>query len=267
MLLRTWNVFHGNAHPPEREGFLAEMVRLATADRPDVVCLQELPVWSLSRLERWSGVRAVGAVAARPSVGPLPWPAEAGRIVTDVNHGLFRSAFTGQGIAMLVSAPSEVLEQRVLVLNGRDFRKRETSRLGLGLVTRLAWGKERRVTQVARIRRGSSTFVIANLHATGYPDRRLASAEVFRAATFVDAFAERREPVVLAGDFNLTLRNSSVLRRLVTPEWGFEGAGTGIDHILVRGLSGGATTRWPEARRRVGGRVLSDHAPAERSVE
>ena len=44
LLVRTWNVFHGNASPPERHGFLEQMVRLATEDRPDVLCLQELPV-------------------------------------------------------------------------------------------------------------------------------------------------------------------------------------------------------------------------------
>ena len=40
VLVRTWNLFHGNAVPPERRGFLEEMVQLVTADAPDVVCLQ-----------------------------------------------------------------------------------------------------------------------------------------------------------------------------------------------------------------------------------
>ena len=43
------------------------MLELATADRPDVLCLQELPLWSLPRLERWSGgMSAVWSVARRP---------------------------------------------------------------------------------------------------------------------------------------------------------------------------------------------------------
>ncbi len=103
LLVRTWNVFHGNAVPPERAAYLEEMVRLAAADGPDVVCLQELPVWALGRLEDWSGMAAVGAVAAPPRLGPLRWPAALGRLVTGANHGLLRSAVTGQANAMLVA--------------------------------------------------------------------------------------------------------------------------------------------------------------------
>ena len=65
MLIRTWNVFHGNAVPPERRAFLAEMVRLASADDPDVLCLQELPAWALPRLGDWS-------VSLRPGVLAFP---------------------------------------------------------------------------------------------------------------------------------------------------------------------------------------------------
>ena len=96
MLVRTWNVFHGNAKPPERRAFLEEMVRLAVADEPDVVCLQEVPPWALARLAEWSGYVAVGAVAARPSVGPLPSTPAIGEALTALNNGLFRSLFAGQ---------------------------------------------------------------------------------------------------------------------------------------------------------------------------
>src|SRR5207237_8902439 len=97
VLVRSWNVVHGNAHPPERRAFLGEMVRLASADRPDVLCLQELPVWSLSRLEEWSGMAAVADVSARPLL-----PAGLAKTITDLHHGLPRSAFTGQANANLV---------------------------------------------------------------------------------------------------------------------------------------------------------------------
>ena len=121
--------------------------------------------------------------------------------------------------------------------------------------------------QVLRLERERTTFVVANLHGTGYPDKRLASRELLRAATFVDGFAEPREPVVLAGDFNLTVANSSILRSLLESEWGFGGASPhGIDHILVRGIAAGPPERWPDERRRVGGRLLSDHKPVERRV-
>ena len=65
MLVRTWNLFHGNTNPPGRRAFLDEMVELATADDPDVLCAQEVPAWALGR---FTG----GDVAARPTLGPLP---------------------------------------------------------------------------------------------------------------------------------------------------------------------------------------------------
>ncbi len=51
MIVRSWNLFHGNADPPRRRGYLREMVRRASADEPGVLCLQELPVWALPRLD------------------------------------------------------------------------------------------------------------------------------------------------------------------------------------------------------------------------
>jgi endonuclease/exonuclease/phosphatase family metal-dependent hydrolase len=99
MLVRTWNLFHGNASPPERRAFLRQMIELVTRDRPDVVCLQELPVWALDHLERWSGMHVSGAVA-RPPVVPL-----GARGVTALHHGLFRSAVTGEADAILTRDP------------------------------------------------------------------------------------------------------------------------------------------------------------------
>jgi len=99
MLARTWNLFHGNACPPERRAFLREMIELVTRDRPDIVCLQELPVWALDHLERWSGMHATGAVARQPL---LPFGA---RQVTALHHGLLRSAVTGEADAILTRDP------------------------------------------------------------------------------------------------------------------------------------------------------------------
>src|SRR3954451_19261578 len=96
LVVRTWNLFHGNAVPPERRGFLDEMVRLVTADGPDVVSLQEVPVWALRHLEERSGMTAVGAVAAQPRLRS----AELGRLVTELHHGILRSALTGQANAI-----------------------------------------------------------------------------------------------------------------------------------------------------------------------
>src|SRR5205823_10523469 len=85
MLVRTWNLFHGRPSPPRRRAFLRQMIELVTRDRPDVVCLQELPVWALRHLEHWSGMHAKGAVSRRPL---LPFGA---RAVTSLHHGLLRS--------------------------------------------------------------------------------------------------------------------------------------------------------------------------------
>jgi len=264
LLVRTWNVFHGNASPPERRGFLEEAIRLAVADRPDVVCLQELPVWSLRHLREWSRMIAFADAARRPMLGPVPTTEKIGRVLTDLNHGLFRSAFTGQANAMLLGPTLAVVAHQHVILNPWSFRRR----FEFGAAAAIAWAKERRGCQVVRLQRDSGTLVVANLHATSNHDKRLADAELLRAATFVDGFAHPGEPVVLGGDFNVTLRNSRTLPELVGPDWGFEGATpNGIDHILVRDLQAGAPARWPVERRRVAGRVLSDHAPVDRELQ
>jgi endonuclease/exonuclease/phosphatase family metal-dependent hydrolase len=263
LLVRTWNVFHGNASPPERRAFLEQMVRLAVADRPDIVCLQELPVWSLGHLEAWSEMHAVAELTERP----LIFSAELGRVVTEIHHGLLRSAFTGQANVVLLARRFAPQENRCLVLNPWSFRRREARRLGLTLAERFTWSRNRRVCQVVRVARDGATLVIANLHASGLNDKRVADVEVLRAATFLEGFAEPGEPIVLAGDFNLTVADSHALTELAELEWGFEGATrSGIDHILARGLQAGEAVRWPVERRTVDGRVLSDHAPVDREL-
>lgn len=243
------------------------MVRLAASDRPAVLCLQELPVWSVARLEAWSGMTAVADVTERPKIGPFPWSAELGRIITELNHGLFRSAFTGQANAILLGTGLPMLERRHLVLNSYRFRRAQARRLGLSTRARRAWGRDRRVCQVLRVETGDGTFVVANLHATGSSDKRLADAELLRAAVFADGFARPDEPVLICGDFNLTVENSRMLSSLTEPEWGFTGpTPTGIDHVLVRGLEAGPPDPWPPERRTFDGRLLSDHPPVDREV-
>lgn len=265
LLVRTWNLFHGNAVPPERATYLEEMVRLASADRPGVLLLQEVPVWALDRLDEWSGMAAVGEVAARPSLGPLPSTAEIGRALTALHYGLFRSAFAGQANAILLAPELGVLSCDSIVLNPRAFRRVQAKWLGLGLAARLAWANERRVCQAVRIGLpDGTTALVANLHATSYPpDERTADAELLRAAVLVDALAAPDEPVVLGGDVNVAGDRSWTLRDLTRPEWGFSAPGSGIDQVLVRGTPATTPERWPAERRRVGGRLLSDHAPVE----
>jgi endonuclease/exonuclease/phosphatase family metal-dependent hydrolase len=262
LLVRTWNAFHGNAQPPERRGFLEEAVRLATVDRPDVVCLQELPVWSLAQLEAWSGMRAFGAVASRP----LIVSAEAGRALTELHHGWLRSAVTGQANAILVSRELRPLGTGSIVLNPRGFRRAQARALGLDRRVRLAWAKERRGCHAVRAEAAGLALTVANLHASSVRDRRCQDGELLRAAVFADAFAEPGDALVLAGDFNTVIGESTTLDQLASPEWGFSEPIGGLDQILVRGAPVSRPERWPEERRRVEGRLLSDHAPVDARI-
>ena len=232
VLVRTWNVFHGNADPPRRQGFLHRMIELATVDRPDVVCLQEVPVWALARLEAWSGMRSFGAVTRPPLwLGPLSmW-------ITRAHQGFFRSGLAGQANAILVAEEHDAVDLGHAPISER--------------------GRERRIVQAVRLA-GPPSVVIANLHATNdFRDPGVPRAETARAAEFVDGVAERTEAVVIAGDFNVDDPHLD----------GFSAPGDGIDDVLVRNAIAGAATVWPRERRVVEAVVFSDHAPFERVVE
>jgi endonuclease/exonuclease/phosphatase family metal-dependent hydrolase len=229
-LVRTWNLFHGNAVPPERRDYLPQMVELVTADRPGIVCLQEVPVWALRYLERWSGMRALGAIAAVPRGS-----AELGRWITEIHHGLLRSALTGQANAMLVAQDLDVAEERTLMISERG---------------------ERRVCQLARV---DGLGVVGNFHATGGP----VAGEQFRRA--LDFVAGADERAILAGDANLRPGDAPVYDDLASLGFSEPLAGS-IDQIVVRGLDSTPPSVWPEERRRVQGKLLSDHAPVELTV-
>jgi endonuclease/exonuclease/phosphatase family metal-dependent hydrolase len=261
MLIRSWNLFHGNACPPQRRSYLQEMVGLATADGPDVLLFQEVPVWAFARLESWSGMRAVADVAQRPGLGPLPIPGGLGRMLTSLHPGLLRSAFTGQGNAILLGPDLRPSAHDVLTLNPAGFRRRVAGSLGIDVLTRLAWAKERRICQIVRAQRAdASSLVIANLHATSSPgDPRIPGAEVRRGMVWVDWFAHESEVVVVGGDFNVPAHSLSL------PS-GYSEPGPGIDQLLVRGAPTSPPRVWPEERRRREGILLSDHAPIELEI-
>jgi endonuclease/exonuclease/phosphatase family metal-dependent hydrolase len=260
VLIRSWNLFHGNAVPTERDAFLDDMIELATADEPDVLCLQEVPAWALDRF-------TTGDVAARPMLGPLPIPRALGWAVTSLHHGVLRSAFSGQGNALQIAPHLRVADHEVLTLNSRRFRDAQARKLKLDAVARLAWAKERRIVQAVRlVSADGRTYVVANTHCTSCLDRRLADAELLRAAWFTTSLARPDDVAILAGDFNVTLEQSQTLRDLTGPEWGFANAGTGIDHILVRGAKVTAARTWTRSERSRDGRTLSDHAPVEVEV-
>jgi endonuclease/exonuclease/phosphatase family metal-dependent hydrolase len=237
VLIRSWNVFHGNTKPPTRRSYLKEMLRMATADEPDVLCLQELPVWAIGRLAGWSGMRALADAARGPR---LPPPLD--RLLTSLNTGLFRSLVTGQANAILLRHDLAVRKRSVFVLN-------EGGVLGIGM-------GERRICQIVRLQRpDAKSLVLAHLHATHAPG--YAQAQVENALEHVLELARPDERVVMAGDFNFT----PDLRHL-----GFTGQGPGIDHVLVRGEDPSPLRVWPRERRCLHGMLLSDHAPVERTV-
>jgi len=230
ILVRTWNLFHGNATPPERRGYLQQMVELVSADKPAIVCLQEIPVWALRYLEAWSGMQAFGAIAASPRGS-----AELGRWITELQHGLLRSALTGQANAILVAPGLEAREEGTLVISESG---------------------ERRVCQAVRV---GGLGVVGNFHATG---GRPADEQCWRAVDFV---AGADEHALVAGDLNLRPGEGRVYDRVKT--LGFsEPLLDSIDQIVVRGLAATPPTAWPVERRRSRGRILSDHAPVELTV-
>jgi len=268
LLVRSWNVFHGNTVPSQPRERLEEMVRLAVADEPAILCLQEVPVWAVDRLGGWSGMTAYADVAARPHIGPFPSTPRLGHVLTRRNHGLFRSAFTGQANAILVRPGLRAVGRHVLELNARDFRRRQARWLELPLVPRLAWAKERRICHAVRLRlEDGQTWLVANLHATSFrADERLADAELLRALVFADALAHPEDVCILAGDFNVRAGRSWTLDDATGPEWGFAGGGPWVDHVYVRGAPVSRVEEWPRSRRRRDGVLLSDHAPVEARV-
>jgi endonuclease/exonuclease/phosphatase family metal-dependent hydrolase len=257
VVIRTWNLFHGNTFPPGRKRYVEEMVRLVVEGAPDAVCLQEVPPWALGRLGEWSGLHVFGEVAARPMFGPIPLTAEVGRHLTDIHPGLFRSGFEGQANAILVR--KRITARHVLTLNPFAFRLRTARRLRLSPIADLAWGKERRQAIAVRLEGGA---LLANLHATNARDVRITEAEVERAAQWAGRLAGD-DLCVVAGDLNVDTRRSEIFGRLA----GFSAAGPGVDHVLVRDADVSEYDRWSRERRQLHGLTLSDHAPVEVQVQ
>ena len=174
MLIRSWNLFHGRTSPPGKRLYLREMVELASSDAPDVVCLQELPLWALRELEDWSGMQAVWALA-KPALVPRPL----GRVLQRLNPLRFRSAVTGQGNAILLARRHALLEHGVVRVSDR--------------------GRERRVCHGVRL----EGLVVGNVHCSNeFQQPEVPRAELRRAHDLVGAMAAGGARV-LAGDFNL----------------------------------------------------------------
>ena len=228
--MRSWNVFHGNTSPPRRRSRLETMVKLATADTPDVLCLQEVPLWALRRLAGWSGMTVRSVVTRRSLL-----PRRLAGAVTRLHNGFFRSWLAGQANAILLAPGLQPLEHRSLRIDEQRA--------------------EPRYCHAVRL----AELVVANLHATNdFRRPEVPAAEIVRAEAFVTGVSHGL-PCVLAGDFNV---RADHLRELA----GWSSRGPGIDHVLVRGLEVTPLSAWPLERRAVDGAVLSDHAPVEVTV-
>ena len=173
MLIRSWNVYHGRSSPARRRAYLQQVVRLASSDRPDILCLQELPLWSLPQLAGWSGMLTFPARTRRAPFGP-----DIGRVLTATHHGVIRSAFSGQANAILVGAGHHAEDLGYLPISDR--------------------GHHPRVCQAVRVDHG---LVVGNIHASG----PVAENEVERALAWLDQRVRAGETLVLAGDFNARL--------------------------------------------------------------
>jgi endonuclease/exonuclease/phosphatase family metal-dependent hydrolase len=231
LLVRTWNVFHGNAFPPRRAGYLRRMVELAVADDPDVLCLQEVPVWAVRRLQGWAGRPSFGAVARLPfRAGPMSaW-------VTRSHQGFFRSGLAGQANAILVAGRHAA----------RDLGHEQISE----------HPRERRLVHAVHVAPQGAPVgvVVGNLHASNeFGDPSVPRGAAQRAAAVLAPVAGPGEPRGRAGDFNV---GDPGLEGFSTP-------GDGIDHVLLRGATPVEVTVWPTDRRTVGGIVLSDHPPVD----
>jgi endonuclease/exonuclease/phosphatase family metal-dependent hydrolase len=270
VIVRTWNLFHGNTLPPTRKAHLRRMVELITADRPDVVLLQEIPAWALPLLGRWADMNAAWARAKRPKLGPLPVPAAVGRGITAPHHGLLRSGFAGQGNAILFPSEAKQREAKTITLNTNVFTEERGRLFGLTPKQMVAWEKERRVCHLVRYELPNrQRFLVANLHASHFPDLRLGDAELRRAVNFVIRGSELEETLIVGGDFNIRPEASTTVQELITapPESRWRQAGPGIDQFLLRRAIATRVEVWPDERRALNERLLSDHAPVEIEVE
>jgi endonuclease/exonuclease/phosphatase family metal-dependent hydrolase len=238
LLVRTWNLYHGRTHPPTRALHLRRMVELVTGDRPDLVALQEVPLWALGRLAAWTGMAERSVVTV-----PAPLPGMLARGVTSANPARLRSLVSGQANVLLASSQLRVGAGRTLLLNP-----------GVG---RWEWltrrGPQQRYCQRLELTDGRGReIVVAHLHASH--DRGESPAEIDRAAGLVAGAG----PAIFCGDFNAVEH----------PVEGFSAPIPGVDQILVRGLTAvHGPAAWPKERRTVDGAVLSDHAPVEAVIE
>ena len=259
MRIRTWNIAHGRDVPPDRghrhlrRKLLDEIAALMIEDSPDVVLLQEVPVWAgdLLREATGMGVTLAPAYGAHVPFLHVPLPLALGAAVGKALPDLVRTQIEGQANALLYSSNLLLVSARRVQINDRHRLRGEP-----------------RIAQLVRLRHRSAgrELVVANVHADSGDNRQ----QLERAGYVLERFA-RGAPMVLGGDLNADAR-SAALRALVARGWLDPPIGAGIDHILVRDMRvERPAQQWPPERRDLvlnGGSPvrLSDHDPVDAVV-
>jgi len=255
--VRTWNTAHGRDMPPPgdshrhvRRKHLGEMALMMTEEHPDVILLQEVPVWAgdLLREATGMGITVAPAYGAHIPFAHVPLPLAVGATLGRALPDLVKTQIEGQANALLYGPELLLVSARRVQINDRRrFRG------------------EPRVVQLVRLRhrRLGREFIVGNLHADHGENRQ----QLERAGYLTAQFA-RGAPAVLAGDFNAML-SSPGLRALKARGWQEESADVNVDHVFVRGFEiEWAATRWDTGRRDYamnGDRPLrlSDHDPVD----
>ena len=127
LLVRTWNIAHGRDVPPgpgyghARRKLLAEMCAVLVEDDPDIVLLQEVPIWAgpLLREHTGMGVTLADAYGAHVPFLHLPLPLAAGAALGRALPDFVRTQFEGQGQALLYGPDLLLVSTRRVQLNER----------------------------------------------------------------------------------------------------------------------------------------------------
>jgi hypothetical protein len=270
VLIRTWNLHLGNTVPRSRRQHVREMVDLITADKPDIVALQEVPAWAVRSLGEWSGMQVASARAKRPKLGPIPISAGLGRTLAAPNPGKRSKKYAGKVNAILFPKEAVVRSHKTITLNTNPFVEDRGALFGLTKKQMLWWERERRVCQVLQYEMPDrQRYLVANLHATSTGDIRIPDAELRRAINFVIRASELEEVLIVLGDYNILRDKSTTISELMTAprEDRWMTSGPQIDYILLRRAINTSARVWSEAERTRDGVVLSNNPPVEATIE
>ena len=202
--------------------------RLVTADAPDVVALQERPLWAVKRLDDWSGMEhVVGDDHARP-----PGAARAARRPRGPVR--FRSSLTGQANALLVESP----------LRGRRAPPRRPQPGAL--------------TRDRLLRGGQRPSAIRSSRRAG---RARHAGQPARVEQPTSNWSRRRSGGRRAFVAKRGAASSAATSTSTPSQWPASTPIDGIDQISSAASSSSAARSLAGGRRRLGEAVLSDHAP------